>query len=249
MPAKPKSKIKSQKSKTNKKPVATIGTVKKPVRAAKGLTVDVYDIKGSVAGTISLPKEIFAAKVNSRLMTQAVRVYLANQRKGTVSTKTRGEVIGSTRKIYRQKGTGRARHGAITAPIFVGGGVVFGPKPRDYALKLPQKMKRAALFSAISAKVSDNAVRVIADLEKIAPKTKSMAALVDKLQLDSNKKVLLVLPQNVDNVLRAARNIPNIEIMHVTQLTTYKVLESVYILFMQQALDAFLKLRKKEEKQ
>lgn len=214
---------------------------------ARGLTVDMYDVKGNVAGSISLPKEIFAAKVNNALMAQAVRVYLANQRRGSASTKTRGEVRGSTRKIYRQKGTGRARHGAITAPIFVGGGVVFGPKPRDYSLKLPQKMKKAALLSALSVKRKDSAVSVVGNLEKLLPKTKEMVALLNKLHLSKTQKVLLVLPERIDNVTRAARNIANIEMMHAGQLNTYKVLESAHILFMQQAIDTLKKMAKGKE--
>ena len=119
-----------------------------------GLNIDVFDIKGKNVGSISLPESIFKAKVNPQVVAQAVRVYLANQRQGTSSTKTRGEVQGSTRKIYRQKGTGRARHGSIRAPIFVHGGVAFGPKPRDFSLKIPSKIKQQALFSAFSSKFS-----------------------------------------------------------------------------------------------
>src|SRR3989344_6756187 len=152
-------------------------TVKKnnPKKSGEGLTIPVYNLEGKEVKTLDVPKEIFSVKPNPKLLAQYVRVYLTNNRQGTASTKTRGEVRGSTRKIYRQKGTGRARHGAITAPIFVGGGVVFGPKPRDYSRKLPQKMKKAALFSALTAKRIDNAVKVIGNLDTIVPKTKEMA--------------------------------------------------------------------------
>src|SRR3972149_950729 len=111
--------------------------VTKKLPSQTGLKLSVYNMAGKSVETLILPKEIFGAEINTHLMTQAVRVYLANQRRGTVKTKSRGEVNISTRKIYRQKGTGRARHGAASAPIFVGGGVAFGPKPRDYSLKLP----------------------------------------------------------------------------------------------------------------
>src|SRR3989338_5152877 len=132
----------------------------------KGLVAKVFDTKGALKKTIDLPKEIFGVQENNILLAQAVRVYLANQRQGTVSTKTRGEVAGSTRKIYRQKGTGRARHGSIRAPIFVHGGLVFGPKPRDYSMKFPKKMRKAALASALSSKVNDAQVKVVDGLEK-----------------------------------------------------------------------------------
>jgi large subunit ribosomal protein L4 len=144
-------------------PVATKPVA--PVRAARkqaaNLTVDMYDAAGKVTGSVSLPEEVFGAKINKRLIAQAVRIYLANQREGSASTKSRGEVQGSTRKIYRQKGTGRARHGGVRAPIFVHGGIAHGPKPRDFSLKMPQKMKRAALFATLSLKAQTNAVRVI----------------------------------------------------------------------------------------
>src|SRR6266404_5428662 len=127
-------------------------------KAYATVSVAVVGIDGKVSGKVSLPGEMFGEKVNKALLAQAVRVYLANQRQGNASTKTRGEVDGSTAKIYRQKGTGRARHGSKRAPIFVKGGIVFGPKPRDFSLSLPQKMKRKALFSALSAKVKDKEV-------------------------------------------------------------------------------------------
>src|SRR3989344_7204583 len=114
------------------------------------LTVPVYEISGKEKGSLSLPKEAFSVDVNKALLAQAVRVYQSNQRQGTASTKTRGEVVGSTRKIYRQKGTGRARHGDIKAPIFVGGGVAHGPKSANYRKSISQKMRRIALLGALS---------------------------------------------------------------------------------------------------
>jgi len=214
-------------------------------RRAPSLSASVYNLKGKVVEKVSLPKEIFGSPVNDRLMAQAVRVYLANQRLGTVSTKTRGEVRGSTRKIYRQKGTGRARHGGIRAPIFVGGGRVFGPKPRDFSLKLPSKMRKAALVSALSQRLLDNGIRVISGLEKIEPKTKIMARTIKNL--DSNlerKKILLVTPSNsneLSNVYRAARNIEGVRILPANMLNTYEVLDNVAIFLMKPALDALKK--------
>src|SRR5258708_225116 len=130
-----------------------VSVSKKTEKKYTPVSVDVIGVDGKVSGKVSLPGEMFGEKVNKTLLAQAVRVYLANQRQGNASTKTRGEVDGSTAKIYRQKGTGRARHGSKRAPIFVKGGLVFGPKPRDFSLALPQKMKRKALFGALSAKV------------------------------------------------------------------------------------------------
>lgn len=215
---------------------AMVKTVAKPVKKA-GMAVDVYNTKGKVVKTIDLPKEIFGAKVNSQLVSQAVRVYLANQRSGTASTKSRGEVAGSTRKIYKQKGTGRARHGSLRAPIFVHGGIAFGPKPHDFSLKLPSKMKKVALFSVLSAKLKDGEIKVIAELEKISPKTKSMVEVINNLELNSKKKsILLVLPSKLENLKRAVGNIEGVEMILVNQLNAYKVLQSRILLFMEEAI-------------
>lgn len=217
-------------------------TIKKVTKAPKrttGLTVDVYNIKGKVVRNIALPKEIFGAKVNKQLLAQAVRVYLANQRGGTATTKTRGEVIGSTRKIYRQKGTGRARHGAITAPIFVGGGVVFGPRKRDYSLTLSKKMKKQALFSALTAKKGEGAVTIVASLDKILPKTKEMVAVLDKFSFANNKRLLLVLAESgkTDNIRKAARNIEGVTIESSLSINPYVVLKSGNVVFMEEAIE------------
>lgn len=214
-----------------------------PVRktAAKktsSLTADVYDLKGKAVEKLSLPQEIFGAKINPKLMAQAVRVYLTNQRRGTVATKTRGQVQGSTRKVWRQKGTGRARHGAITAPIFVGGGVAHGPKQKDYSLSLPKKMRKAALFSALSAKVHDNDIKFVSGLAEIAPKTKDMAKLIKNLALDGkNTKILLVIHEDKDNITRAARNLSGVSYASAKRLNTYEVLHTKMILFMKESVD------------
>jgi len=226
------------------KKTATIETQKKfkiQRQRSSGLTVDVYSISGKVVSKLSLPKEIFGVRVNERLIAQAVRVYLANQRKGTASTKTRGEVRGSTRKIWRQKGTGRARHGSRKAPIFVGGGIAFGPKPRDYSLKLPKKMKKAALFSALSLKKNNGEIKVLSGIEKIKPKTKNMGLLIKKLGFNDKKRsLLLVTPdkQNsgFENVYRAARNIEGLKILKADLLNTYDVLDNKGVLLMKDAV-------------
>ena len=210
----------------------------------QNLKIDVYDIKGKVVEAINLPKEVFGAKVNKSLIAQAVRVYLANQRRGSASTKTRGEVAGSTRKIYRQKGTGRARHGSLRAPIFVHGGIVFGPKPRDYSLKFPRKMKKAALFSALSAKVKDKEIKIIKGLEDLMPKTKLMADVLKKLELTN--KVLLVLPEKTENISRASRNIEGVSTTLADQLNTYEVLRNKMLLFTKKSIESLNKVSKGE---
>ncbi|PIZ98128.1 MAG: 50S ribosomal protein L4 [Candidatus Levybacteria bacterium CG_4_10_14_0_2_um_filter_35_8] len=190
---------------------------------------------------MNLPKEIFGAKINKVLLAQAVRVYLANQRKGTHSTKTRGEVEGSTAKIYRQKGTGRARHGSKRAPIFVKGGVVFGPKPRDYSLKLPKKMRRLALFSSLTTKKDEGKIVVLSGLEKIEAKTNKMADVVKNLNLEEkNKKILLITPDTInafENVYKATRNLKGVSIVSAKMLNTYEVLNSKTVLLMKASIE------------
>ena len=209
-----------------------------PKRAS--LTVQVFTAAGRAAGEMQLPKEIFGAEVNKNLIAQAIRVYLANQRLGTASTKSRGEITASTRKIWRQKGTGRARHGALSAPLFVGGGVAHGPKPKDYSLKLPKKMKKIALICALSSKLNDGQIKVLTGFEKIEPKTKNVATLLKKLDIKGNK-ILLVTPDGIkkgfENVYRAGRNIEGISILSAKTLNTYEVLDSRMILFMKQSID------------
>lgn len=231
-------KIKNKKPKTTAvKKVAV--KEEKPARARiskdSGLMLDVFDVKGRVIEKIELPKEVFGAKINEPLMAQAVRVYLANQRAGTASTKTRGEVKGSSRKIYRQKGTGRARHGSVRAPIFVHGGIVFGPKPRDYSLKLTKKMKKQALFSALSAKKESGEIKILGKGDKIGSKTKEMAQALKNLQLKDG--ILFVLPNNkFENLIRAARNLKGLELIFAYQLNTYEVLKNKILLMLSESI-------------
>ena len=203
---------------------------------AGGLSIPVYSVKGLKSGTMTLPKEIFGVNVNEKLLAQAVRVYLSNQRLGTASTKTRGEVRGSSRKIYRQKGTGRARHGSIRAPIFVKGGLAFGPRPRDFELSLPKKMKKAALFSALSAKLKIGEVKVVQGFEKIEPKTKIVADSLKKLK-NGKKKTLLVTAGEAKNLYRAGRNIEGVQVLSANMLNAYSVLNNRSIIFMKESIE------------
>lgn len=210
--------------------------VKKVVKSE--LTIPVFNLEGKEEKLVGLPKEIFNVEIKPQLLAQYVRVYLANQRQGTASTKTRGEVAGSTRKIYRQKGTGRARHGAITAPIFVGGGVVGGPKPKDFSLKLNKKQKRKALFSALTLQhKNQNIIGLESSFLDIEPKTKIIFSLFKKIGFD-NQKILLVLPKmEKNNLILSARNIPNISFINISSLNPYKILNSQKIIFVEGGLE------------
>ncbi len=201
------------------------------------LTVSVYGLDGKVSGKVSLPKEIFGETVNKKLLAQAVRVYQANKRQGNANTKTRGEVDGSTRKIYRQKGTGKARHGSLRAPIFVKGGIVHGPRSRDFGLDLPKKMKRKALFSALSGKLMDGEIKVLSGLENITPKTKQFAAVLEKLAFEgTNKKLLVVAPDSFENAKRASRNLTGITNTSALRLNALEVLSSKNLLISKEAI-------------
>lgn len=203
------------------------------------LSISVYSLTGRSAGSLTLPKEIFGAKVNKQLLSQAVRVYITNQTNFLAKTKTRGEIKASKAKIYRQKGTGRARHGAISAPIFVGGGIVFGPKVRKVRLDLPQRMKKAALISALSAKLAGKEIKGLSGLGKASGKTKEMAKLVEKLV--AAKSALIVTKEKMDNVVRGAGNIPGVDVLPVNLLNAYEVLKHETILLTKDAVERLKK--------
>jgi len=198
--------------------------------------VDLYTLSGTKSGQMELPKEIFAAKINEPLMAQAVRVYLSNQRKAQAKVKSRGEIVLTTAKWFRQKGTGRARHGARSAPIFVGGGVAHGPTgEQNYQLKMPKKMKKQALFSALTSKFKTNEVLVIKDLAKIEPKTKKMETILEKLAKDN--KATIILSEKLENVSRAARNLKGVNLSQANQLNPYQVLNGGQLIFMKEAVE------------
>lgn len=221
-------------SKTIKTQRTTVVTRKS--RGSK-FSVPVYGMAGTKKGAIELPGKFFGAKVNEKLMAQAVRVYLINQRQGAASTKTRGEVTGSTRKIYRQKGTGRARHGSIKAPIFVGGGIVFGPRPRKFDFKFSKQMKKKALASALTQKLSDQKVLVV-DSKGASGKTSEFAKLFKKLNLVSEKKDNLVLFVSDSNseAKRAVRNIHGVTVRNAESINTYEILTNKNVVFAKDAI-------------
>ena len=172
------------------------------------MEMDLWATSGAVVGKSALPDEIFGIEPNEAVVHQAMVAHLANQRQGTADTKTRSEVAGGGRKMWRQKGTGHARQGSRRAPHWKGGGVVFGPHPRSYRLRLPKKMRRLALCSALSAKVASGAVRMVDELEIADGRTKSLLAVLDALQLDG--KILIVLAEHDPMVRRAASNLGNV---------------------------------------
>lgn len=203
---------------------------------------EIVDTKGKVIGNIELPKDIFGLKENDALVAQVITSYLANKRQGGASTKTRGEVSGSTRKLFRQKGTGRARAGSIRSPIRVGGGIVFGPKPRDFSKKITKKIKKKALFITLSLKLRDKKIRIIADLEKVGPKTKQAQEVLTNLfpRNFDKLKLLLVIADNESSFARALRNIPYVKQQRIQGLNAHQVVQHSDILFTKKAIQRLI---------
>lgn len=195
--------------------------------------VALHNIVGKNVGEVELSENIFGVEVNVHAMHEVVKAYLANQRQGTQSALTRAEVRGGGIKIYRQKGTGRARHSSNRAPIFVHGGVVFAPKPRDYRISVNRKVKRLAMKSALSGKVNENELVVFDALDISAPKTKEM---VKALKANSIEKALIVLPEKNETVERAARNIPGVKTTLVGTLNVYEILKYKTLILTRDAL-------------
>lgn len=224
--AKPKKVVKTT-AKTGK-----IVAVRKP-----GLSAKVFDLKGKNIGTAPLPKEIFGQKPNKNLLSQALRVYFANSKPHTAHTKTRAEVRGGGTKPWRQKGTGRARAGSIRSPLWVGGGITFGPRARDAKLSLPKKMKHKALVYALSTKAKSQDIKVIANIEKIDPKTKIIAGLLKNL--DMLKNSLFIVSEKNQNLKLATRNIPNVSVETPSNLNAYVVTKNNNLLLSKEALAKF----------
>jgi large subunit ribosomal protein L4 len=203
------------------------------------LKIDVKTPDGKVNGSIELPAELFDAPANIALMHQVVTAQRAAARQGTHSTKTRGEVSGGGRKPYRQKGTGRARQGSTRAPQFAGGGVVHGPKPRDYSQRTPKKMIAAALRGALSDRARNGRIHAITELVSgQTPSTKSAKAFLDTLT--DRKQVLVVVGRSDAAAEKSARNLPGVHILTPGQLNTYDVLRSDDVVFSVEALNAYI---------
>lgn len=193
----------------------------------KNADIDEYNLKGEIIGKLEVAPFNLIPDDYQQLISQAIRVYLANQRQGNASTKTRGEVKGSTKKIYRQKGTGRARHGSIKAPIFVGGGIVFGPRPKDFSLLLSKKMKKKSLLISLFDKIINKQFIAVGGLSKVLPKTKELCKIFELIIKDfPNKKQILLINHQSKNLYLASRNISNVHIVEADNVNLYEILTS-----------------------
>jgi large subunit ribosomal protein L4 len=198
-------------------------------------TVDVYNVKGDVVGQMELSDAVFGIAPNNHVLHLAVTKQLAAQRLGTHSTKTRSEVRGGGRKPWKQKGTGRARHGSRRSPIWVGGGITFGPTPRSYTFSLPRKIRRLALLSALSAKAQAGEIIVLDKLEFASPKTRDMIAVLENIKV--NGKALIVVEQYNENVEKSGRNIPGILVEDARGINVYDILNSGKVVFTRDAVE------------
>ncbi|MEO0072553.1 MAG: 50S ribosomal protein L4 [candidate division WOR-3 bacterium] len=209
------------------------------------MKVDLLTVNGTVKEAIELPEEIFGLEDNPGLIWEAVTNYLANQRQGTAKTKTRGEVSGGGRKPWPQKHTGRARVGSIRSPLWVGGGVVFGPQPRDYSYKIPKKKKQKALRVALSTKLRRQGITFIDDFELDNHKTKEMVKVLKNLGLE-NKKTVLVKDSYQKNMILAARNIPNFYLVRASDLNVYDCVVSEQLLVTKKGLEKIIERLSKD---
>jgi large subunit ribosomal protein L4 len=200
------------------------------------MELSVYNIKGEVTDKkVTLDDSIFGIEPNNHVIWLDVKQYMANQRQGTHKSKERSEVTGSTRKLIRQKGSGGARRGDIKSPVLVGGGRVFGPKPRDYSFKVNKKVKALARKSALSLKAKNNAIVVVEDFAFDAPKTKQLVELTKNLQL-ADKKLLFVLPNQNKNVYLSARNLGGVNVVTASDINTYKIMDCAGLVMMESSV-------------
>ncbi len=202
------------------------------------MELSIYNIKGEVTDKkVTLNDSIFGIEPNDHVIWLDVKHYMANQRQGTHKSKERSEIAGSTRKLIRQKGSGGARRGDIKSPVLVGGGRVFGPKPRDYGFKLNKKEKVLARKSALSLKAKNNAIVVVEDLNFDEPKTSKFAELMKNLQL-ADKKLLFVLSGQNKNVYLSARNLGKVNVITASEINTYKIMDCASIVLTESSVAA-----------
>lgn len=195
--------------------------------------VDVYDVNRTKVGEATLRDDIFSVPVQGHILHEVVTMQLANRRAGTASTKTRAEVRGGGRKPWRQKGTGRARVGSIRSPLWRGGGVIFGPKPRSYAYKVPKKVRRLALKMALSSKLAKGQLLVLDKYPFTAPKTKEFVKVLDNLDI---RKVLFVTAGEEEVLTLSSRNVPYVQVMPTEGLNVYDILRYDYLVVLQPAI-------------
>lgn len=200
------------------------------------LEISMFDGNGSLLEKVPLSEESFGGKVRKVLLRDAIIMYETNRRLGTAYTKTRGQVSGGGKKPWAQKHTGRARAGSSRSPLWRGGGIVFGPQPRDYSYSIPRKAKKIALYSAVLAKLKDNEVVLIDKLEFERPSTKKMANLLDSLGI--KESCLIVIPDKDEIIWKSSRNIYNLRVMVVSDLNAYEVVKHKKLLITKDALEA-----------
>jgi large subunit ribosomal protein L4 len=201
------------------------------------MELSVLNISGTETGrTVTLNEQIFGIEPNDHAIYLDVKQYLANQRQGTHKSKERGEIAGSTRKIKKQKGTGTARAGAITSPVFVGGGRVFGPRPRNYEFKLNKKVKQLARKSALTYKALDNDIFVVENFELSAPKTKELLVIANNLKINERKSIF-VLPEENKNLYLSSRNLPGVLVVTASELTTYQILNAKSLVILESSIE------------
>jgi large subunit ribosomal protein L4 len=199
------------------------------------LKLDVLNNKGEVVSNVSLSETLFGKEANSDLVAQYIRVYLTNQRVGNASTKTRGEVSGSGKKPYKQKGTGNARRSSLRTPLARGGGITFGPKPRNFRLEMPRKMRIGALLNVLSSRLSSNNMFVINSFGNTDIKTKQFQDILEAIKL-SGTKTLIITSDKDENVLKSARNIDRVSVRMVKNLNAYDVISHKNILFLEDSI-------------
>lgn len=202
------------------------------------MELEIYKKDGTLSGEkINLSPEIFEIEPNDQAIYQAVRVYLANQRQGTHKTKTKGEVSGSGKRPWKQKKTGRARVGTHRSPLWKGGGSIFGPVPRDYSMRLPNKVKKLARKSALSYRAKDADIKVVEDFVFDNPKTKDMMTILKALKLE-NRKTVLMVPEKNDVILKSGRNIPGLQIIEASRISTYDIMNNHVLLLQKSAVQS-----------
>ena len=198
------------------------------------MQIPVHDTKGQVLEQIEISEGVFGVPFNQSVVHQAMVRQLANARQGTADSKTRGQVIGSTRKLYRQKGTGRARRGSMNSPVLKGGGVAFGPHPRSYRQAMPKKMRRQALRCMLSAKVAEGKLIVVDGLELSQPKVREMVTILQSLGVDSS--VLIVTPERDNNVIKSCCNLRGVEVSQASLLNAVALLSQTFLIMTLPAL-------------
>ncbi|MBV7533532.1 large subunit ribosomal protein L4 [Chitinophaga jiangningensis] len=205
------------------------------------MKIDILNIQGKQTGrSIDLPEEIFGVEPNNHVIYLAVKQYLAAQRQGTHKVKTRAEVKGASRKLHKQKGTGGARKGNIRNPLYKGGGTIFGPKPHSWAIKLNRKVKDLAKISALSVKAKENSIIIVEDLAIETPKTKQFVGILKNLNINvDGKKTMFITPEYNESVYLSLRNIPTVDGAMLSDINTYDIMNSNYLVFTESAAKIF----------